>query len=57
MLAKASNLIRYQVGLLSQVRSVQGYVNSRYFAAPTQELLGNLKSLGIRNTNIVHNPS
>ena len=57
MLAKASNLTRYQVGLLSQVRSVQGYVNSRYFAAPTQELLGNLKSLGIRNTNIVHNPS
>jgi hypothetical protein len=57
MLAKASNLTRYQVGFLSQARSVQGSLSSRYFAAPTQELLGNLKSLGIRNTNVVHNPS
>jgi hypothetical protein len=29
----------------------------RFFAAPTQELQDNLKALGIRNKNIVHNPT
>jgi len=31
--------------------------SARFFAAPTQELLENLKANGIRNKNVVHNPS
>jgi hypothetical protein len=29
----------------------------RFFAAPTQELIDNLKKKGITNKNIVHNPT
>lgn len=37
----------------------QFLVNSarRCFGTPTQELLDNLKAVGIRNKNVVHNPT
>jgi hypothetical protein len=38
-------------------RQLFGFQSARYFGAPTQELLDNLKKIGIRNTNIVHNPT
>ena len=53
MLSKASNFTRHHVhktGLFNQTAA-------RCFTAPTQECLDHLKKLGIKNTNIVHNPS
>ncbi len=52
MLSKASsnfNRLQSQFGLLTAAR--------RCFGAPTQELQDNLKALGIRNNNVVHNPT
>lgn len=51
MLSKAASVTRMQM------RQVFGVQNARYFGAPTKELLENLKTLGIRNPNIVHNPT
>jgi hypothetical protein len=36
---------------------VFGSNSARFFAAPSQECLNHLKSIGIRNTNIVFNPT
>lgn len=59
MLSKASTFAKLHAS--SQLNSLKSSVftgaSARFFAAPTQELLDNLKNLGIRNKNIVHNPT
>jgi hypothetical protein len=53
MLSKASNMAkRGQLSAYSRLNTI----SARFFAAPTQELLENLKANGIRNKNVVHNP-
>lgn len=55
MLSKASTFVRQTAQ--TQLRSMMIAQNARGFSAPTQELVENLKKLGIRNKNIVHNPT
>ena len=59
MLSKASNFTRHNASQISHMRSLilSGAQNARFFAAPTQGCLDHLKKLGIRNKNVVHNPT
>ena len=60
MLTKASNFTRNLAQRqLSHMKAVvgSGARNSRSFVAPTQELMDNLKALGITNHRVEHNPT
>jgi len=57
MLTKATNFSRLNTGVLREAQTILGSKTSRSFGAPTVEVMNHLRSLGIRNTNIVHNPS
>lgn len=53
MLSKACNFTRLQC----QLKTTNLVGAARCFGAPTKELQENLKTLGIKNKNIVHNPT
>lgn len=55
MLSKASTFVRQTAQ--TQLKSMMSAQNARLFSTPTQELVENLKKLGIRNPNVVHNPT